>query len=252
MNELFEKLALGAKVNLFNLGGNPYPGRLIVVGLDETGENLVQVYAIMGRSENSRNRVFGCGDNGRLFTEAADSSKTKDPSLIIYNAMREAHTGIQTLYVVSNGHQTDAVADECSRNSLVATMIKWEYEPDAPNFTPRITSVTYWGNAGFPISLISILRKSVWSGRCDRHLFGINDIGRGFGYCFHTYSGDGDPLPAFRGEPYLVPLIGDANQIADTFWQALNADNRVSLAVKFIPKDGPSNIFVINKYEKVG
>src|SRR3989344_3103113 len=195
MDKSLEKLKLEAKVNLFNLGANPYPGRIIVTGLDETGENLVQVYAIRGRSENSRNRVFGCSDNGRLFTEAVDSSKVKDTSLIIYNAMREAHTGKNTIYIVSNGQQTDSVADECSRSGLNVTMRKWEYEPDSPNFTPRITSVTYWGNYGYPIYLISTLRKSVWSGRCDRHLFGMNDMGRGFGYCISTHSGDGDPLP---------------------------------------------------------
>ena len=246
-----QRLEVLAKANLFNLGGNPYPGRAIVAGLDETGANLVQVYWIMGRSENSRNRIFSC-ENGRLFTEAADLSKVKDPSLIIYNAMREAeYLPGAVAYIASNGDQTDTAVNFIREpHGFHEAMNRRQYEPDAPNFTPRITALSWWqykGNAG---AQMSILRKSPWSDACDRHLYEFHGIGRGFGYCLTTYSGGGDPLPAFQGEPYLLPLLGNARLIAENFWDTLDPDNRVSLAVKFIPKNGPSETVIKNKYKK--
>lgn len=243
-------LQLQAKANFARFSENPYPGRIIIAGLDESGENLVQLYAIMGRSENSRNRVFST-EGSRLFTEAADPAKVKDPSLIIYNAMLEEDDQIDRTAVVSNGHQTDSVTEGLllGRN-LEDLMYDWVYEPDKPNYTPRITATSTWLEDGISIDM-SILRKSPFSDACDRHLYEINDVGRGFGYCFHTYSGDGDPLPAFRGEPYLVPLLGDMNNIANAYWEALNVDNRVSLAVKFIPKKGESKLIIVNQYSKV-
>lgn len=248
-----ESLAILADANLFTLGGNSYPGRGIVVGLDETGNNLVQVYWIMGRSENSRNRIFST-EGGRLFTEAAHPSKVKDPSLIIYNAMFEvADQQGETISVVSNGHQTDDVAEGFLRGqSFYEVMRDWSYEPDKPNFTPRITATSSWLGDNETLVEIALLRKSPWSDACDRHLYEINDIDESFGYCLTTYSGDGDPLPSFHGEPYLLSLRGDADQIAGTFWEVLNAENRVSLAVKFIPKIGASRITIINKYSKIG
>lgn len=243
-----------ASANFAALAENPYPGRIIIAGLDETGKNLVQVYVIMGRSENSRNRVFGC-EGKRLFTEAADPSKVKDPSLIIYNAMDQAVYGEFTIHVVSNGHQTDDVVSSYRRRrGLHETMHAWSYEPDSPNFTPRITASSYWSSLKRkPVIRMSLLRKSQWSAECDRHFFQKNDVGAGYGYCLTTYRGDGSPLPPFRGEPYLLPLRGDAQSIAQTYWEALNADNRVSLAVKFIPEHGASGTTtIINKYEKVG
>lgn len=243
-----ENLKLQADANLFKLGENPYPGRGVVVGLDKTGEHLIQVYWIMGRSENSRNRVFGHDGKGRLFTEAADPSKVKDPSLIIYNAMRESHA----FAIVSNGHQTDSVAERRSiSRDFHDVMRGFQYEPDAPNFTSRITARSWWDDVN-PAAEMSVLRKSPWSDACDRHLYEINDFGKEFGYCITTYRGDGDPLPTFQGEPYLLPLVGDASQVAKTYWEVLNAYNRVSLAVKFVPMDGPSNIVIINKYSKIG
>jgi IMP cyclohydrolase len=239
-----------AEMNLEVLRRNSYPGRGIVVGLDETGQYLVQVYWIMGRSANSRNRVFGYDKKeGRLFTEAADPSQVKDPSLIIYNAMRET----KSHWVVSNGRQTDAVVD--SREDFITTICGYAYEPDAPNFTSRVTATSTWSivpSSDTPGVLISILRKSPWSDACDRHFYEINDLGKGFGYCVTTYRGDGDPLPAFQGEPYLLPLRGDARFIADYYWtEVLNGENKVALAVKFIPKSGPSEVTIRNKYEKV-
>lgn len=241
------RMKLLADANLLALSQNPYPGRGIVVGLDETGENLVHGYWLMGRSEKSRNRILSC-EGGRLFTEFADPSKVKDgedTSLVIYNAMRVA----RDCAVVSNGHQTDDVAQKG-----MISLGGYIYEPDAPNFTPRITACSFWNRAeGTWRTTMSILRKSPWIGSsgCHRHLYGLNDMGRGFGHCITTYSGDGDPLPAFQGEPYLLSLEGDAPTMAAKLWEALNAENRVSLAVKFIPISGPSHITIINKYEKV-
>lgn len=249
MNQSLEKLKLVADANLFNLSENPYPGRGIVVGLDETGQNLVQVYWIMGRSENSRNRVFK-SEGGRLFTEAADPSKVKDPSLIIYNAMRETRYKDVLAHVVSNGAQTDAVADGFANGMGMSQVLsRFSYEPDVPNFTPRITAVCGWHNDASSVAM-SMIRKSPWNAACDQLSYAINGFGPGFGLCFTTYSGDGDPLPAFQGEPYLVPLNGNMYQIALEYWKALNAENRVSLAVKFIPKEGDSSIVIKNKFVK--
>lgn len=251
-----------AGINRGILANNPYPGRGIIVGLDETGNNLVQVYWIMGRSPNSRNRVFGYDEKeGRLFTEAADPSQVKDPSLIIYNAMREkSFEGKSYLSIVSNGAQTDTVMDCPSGrriNDLPVNMSSWVYEPDAPNFTPRITAVSMWmkyTSREAPLFQISILRKSIWSDACDRHLYEFDGVGPGFGYCVTTYSFmsycNGGPLPSFHGEPYLLPLHGDSDLIADIYWDMLDSDNRVSLAVKLIPRRGPSHIAIINKFQK--
>jgi IMP cyclohydrolase len=236
--------------NLEALRANPYPGRGIVIGMDEKGENLIQVYWIMGRSANSRNRVFAKNDSGRVFTEAADPTKVKDPSLIIYNAMREDRNKIY--YVVSNGDQTDTVMDKYAtdRRSLGTTLLRRQYEPDAPNFTPRITALLDRGCCC--IAQVSILRKSRSDDSCERITFEYESFAPGFGFCVTTYLGDGDPLPSFRGEPYPVPLAGDAEEITRTYWDALDPENRVSLAVKTIHiKTGVSSVCLQNKYEKV-
>lgn len=250
-----------AQENLLQFRENPYPGRGIIVGLDETGKYLVQVYWIMGRSENSRNRVFVSGENGLLSTEAADPSKVKDPSLIIYNAMGEE----KGQYVVSNGHQTDAVIAGIVNDGVLESygrlgitfagvMRSWTYEPDAPNFTSRITAVSSWwlfGEEIRPFSKMSILRKSPWHDGCDRHLYEFEGHCPGFGHCITTYSGDGDPLPSFEGEPVLLSLVGSAEEIAATYWKTLNNENKVSLAVKFISMEGSSQTVIYNKYKQV-
>lgn len=242
-----ELINIQAQANFFNLSQNPYPGRGIVAGLDETGQYMVQVYWIMGRSENSRNRVFKADDEtGRLFTEAADPSKVKDPSLIIYNAMLEA----PPFYVVSNGDQTDTVIGELNRGPffLESALCGREYEPDAPNFTQRITAVGKLDSRLGQRIMMSILRKSRFGDRCDQHTYELHS-GPGFGFCVTTYSGDGDPLPPFRGDPLLMPLVGGAEDIARTYWDALNEANRVSLAVKWIEiGNGRSDIYIINEY----
>lgn len=236
-----------AKSN-FNLAlnQNPYPGRGIIVGLDETSQNLVQVYWIMGRSTNSRNRVFRTDNTGRLYTEPADPSKVTDASLIIYNAMREA----PSIYVVSNGDQTDTVVEGLSLPfSLELGLKERQYEPDAPNFTQRITAVSMIGKEGRGHYIgMSILRKSRFSERCEKSTYEL-DPPAGYGYCVTTYAGDGDPLPPFRGDPLFMPLQGNSERIAETYWDALDGNNRVALAVKWIDvSTGRSETHIMNKY----
>ncbi len=239
-----------AQGNFNALQQNPYPGRGIVAGLSNTGEFLIQVYWIMGRSENSRNRVLKADDaTGRLYTEAADASRMRDPSLIIYNAMRERGNFYDSIeYVVSNGDQTDTVVEATGPLFLSRVLAGRKYEPDAPNFTQRITAVhSLW--KGSSDLQMSILRKSTFGETCERTLFEYDILYPGFGHGITTYSGDGNPLPAFLGDPLLMPLVGNARDIAQFYWNGLNEENRVALAVKSIEiGNGRSDIHIINKY----
>lgn len=243
-----------AAENLLAFRKNTYPGRGIIIGLDENG-NLIQVYILEGRSEQSRNRVLVVNDDYSVETVAADPAKVKDPSLIIYTAMAQRTTkgseGVPRLFVVSNGHQTmDALSADVFKNQ----MLNWEYEPDAPNFTPRITALSKrsYINLGTPFSTsMSILKKSPISKECYRNFYKL-DMKLGLGHCITTYSCDGDPLPSFEGEPYLLPLIGDIDNIANTIWDSLNEENRVSLAVRFVGVHKNETIIkIINKYKAI-
>jgi IMP cyclohydrolase len=232
--------------NLEALGANPYTGRGLVVGLNKNGNNFVQVYWVTGRSENSRNRVFECEDGG-LFTVPADPSKVKDPSLIIYNAMRERGR----YFVVSNGEQTDTVIrGTYTGHSFYWALSTWSFEPDAPNYTPRIAGISYLSSN--PRMELAILRKSPWSGSCERTFYSYDELEPGFGHGLVTYSGDGDPLPSFSDNPLFLPLEGNADMIAKTYWATLQEPNRVALAVKFIDAaSGKSDITIINRFEKI-
>lgn len=247
-----------ADTNLALLAENSYAGRGIIVGLSEDEKHLVQVYWIMGRSANSRNRTFGCDRvTGRVYTEAADPSKVKDPSLIIYDAMKEFRNWESVTAVVSNGGQTGDVVNgmQCGR-TLIQSLAGYDYEPDEPHFTPRITAQCTWRfiSVGHfhPTAEIALLRKSRM-GRtcCDRNLYMYGDLAAGLGHCITTYQSDGDPLPSFEGEPYLLPLRGDAGQVAHTYATALEGPNFIALAVKFIQKSGESEIVLVNTHAKV-
>jgi len=186
------------------LKNNSYPGRGIVVGKDTA------YYFIMGRSENSRNRIFEKTEDG-IRTAAFDESKMKDPSLIIYHPVRKTGLGL----IVTNGDQTDTIAEAgCFRKALMTR----EYEPDAPNYTPRISAVLKEDGS----VEIAILKQK--DGTCLREFFCYESIPAGKGYFISTYVGDGNPLPSFEGEPIEVDLPE-----AETVWKALNADNKVSL-----------------------
>jgi hypothetical protein len=229
------------------LGANPYPGRGLVLGLDDQAHYLIQVYWIMGRSENSRNRVFAT-DGKRVWTEPADPAKVKDPSLIIYNAMREVPGGA---LVVSNGDQTDTICDALEAGgTLEEALAKRDYEPDAPNFTPRISGVYDLRRIPFA-AILSLLRRGAFGDATDRFLWRYEEMEPGYGYCITTYMGDGDPLPAFAGEPFIVPLVGDMGAIACEFWSTLNDANKVALCVKAIdPKSLATNVVILNKLQK--
>jgi len=250
------ELKAQAERNLLALKENPYPGRGIIVGMDETGKFLVQIYWIMGRSENSRNRIF-VEKKGEVKTSPADPTKVKDPSLIIYTAMDQIYYNsgtfdennmlVDNVFAVSNGHQTtDALCVD-----LKPSLTKWQYEPDAPNFTPRITArfKTFYN---YPtVTEMSILRKSPVSDTCERLLFKM-PLTPGFGHCITTYTGDGNPLPSFEGDPYVLPLTGSMEKIADSIWNSLNEENRISLAIKFInPEERGFFTKVINKFKAV-
>jgi IMP cyclohydrolase len=237
-----------AESNLEALAKNPYPGDGIVVGLDRTGEYLIHLCWIMGKDFRHRNRVFAHGEEGGcVFTKAAYPSQAKDPSLI-YNAMREVPCAERTVLIVSNGHQTNEVADGYrSGRSFSEVMSRYEYGLNKQNFTPLITAYSLWKlPKASPVTTMSIVRKSPWSDACDRYQCEFNDIGRGFGYCITACAEDADPLPPFQGEPYL-PLYGDAVSVAHTFWGVLNLVNCIALAVKFVPKHGPSQTIINNK-----
>lgn len=241
-----ERHRAAARENFSALAQNAYPGRGIVAGLDETSQFLVQVYWIMGRSENSRNRVFKANDTtGRLYTEAADAWKMKDPSLIIYNAMLERVPH----YIVSNGDQTDTVLQKMrGLYSLQAALETRTYEPDAPNFTQRITAMSSLNKGGGFIQL-SILRRSSFGDGCDKLTYEYSTLPPGLGWCITTYVSDGNPLLPFLGDPMLMPLSGGLKTVAERYWSALDEENRVALAVKFIEMgNGRSDIHIINKH----
>lgn len=226
---------------------NPYPGRGIVIGKNSLGQ-WTQVYWIMGRSANSRNRVFTY-HNHMLQTEAADPSKVEDPSLIIYNAMRE----LDQNFIVTNGTQTDTIYDGMSQGaSFGDSLLSESHEPDAPNYTPRISGLIDLTQE-LPQLILSIIKVHPLNpDHSEYQFFRYNTAFRGCGYTITTYRGDGNPLPSFEGSPYMVPLQGNAQQIANTFWDALDEDNRISLAVKTIdPRKKESHTLVVNKYDEV-
>jgi len=222
---------------LEHISNNSYPGRGIVLGRNHNNE-WVTVYWIMGRSPNSRNRIFKYKNN-ILSTEAADPSKVKDPSLIMYNAMR----GIGHNVIVSNGSQTDMIYDKLMLGSSFMTSLENEtFEPDAPNYTPRISGFIDKNRQRVILSII----KRNHTGDTDNCFYRYSKIATGYGYCITTYMEDsffGDPLPSFQGDPILLPLDGNADEIASNYWNELDSDNRISL-MAYVDND----IKIINKY----
>jgi hypothetical protein len=234
-----------AKENLTRrLAQNRYPGRGIILGLNSGGTHWIQVYWIMGRSANSRNRIFKL-ENERVMTYPKDATKVVDPSLIIYNALR--HT--QNQFMVTNGAQTDTILDALEHNgSLETALLTHTYEPDAPNFTPRISGLIDLTNEKTPVQL-TIIKKSPWGENAEYQFFKYPSVENGLGLCLHTYQNDGDPLPGFSGEPYLVPLAETAQEIANQFWHSLDNENKISLVVKAIQVNSRKISYeIINRY----
>lgn len=211
---------------------NSYPGRGMVIGRTETGDWVI-VYWIMGRSPNSRNRRF-VADGVTLRTEPIDLASVENPELIIYEAMLE----LPGIFLVSNGDQTRTLYETLQGSgSFDEALLTREREPDAPNYTPRISGMITPGNAANPITLSILKANPADPALTDRFTFRPAPPPPGFGYCLTTYMGDGRPLPSFSGDPVWLPLQGDPQTILQTYWNGLNAENRVALAVKVLEKD---------------
>ncbi|MCR4908357.1 MAG: IMP cyclohydrolase [Lachnospiraceae bacterium] len=222
--------------NLFEkLKANSYPGRGIVLGRSGDGEKAVIAYFIMGRSSNSRNRIFAEEGTG-LRTEAFDASKLEDPSLIIYAPVRVL--GNRT--IVTNGDQTDTVYESLQRGGSFEEALRTrEFEPDAPNYTPRISGLVTAGKGACSYTL-SILKSNYGDpGQCLRFFYEYEAPAAGEGHFIHTYMGDGNPLPGFEGEPERVALEGGIDDFSQKLWEVLNPENRVSLFVRYIPLSDP-------------
>lgn len=229
------------------LGSNSYPGRGILLGTSEDGRHAVAAYFIMGRSVNSRNRIFAANDFSGIKTVAFDESKLTDPSLIIYNAV--SVIGDET--IVTNGDQTDTVYEHLkSGSTFEEALYTRQFEPDEPNFTPRISGLIKREKDDVSFKL-SILKAGNEKGEsCIREFFSYSAIEAGVARLIHTYEHDGDPIPSFSGEPKAVKISGDIDSVANELWSVLDSDNKVSLFVRFInKKTGEYLTRVINKNE---
>lgn len=223
---------------------NAYPGRGIVIGKSKNGKCAVTAYFIMGRSENSRNRVF-VQDGEGIRTQAFDPSKLSDPSLIIYAPVRVL--GNKT--IVTNGDQTDTIYELMDKQQTFEQALRTrEFEPDAPNYTPRISGILHVENGSFNYAM-SILKSNNGNGdSCNRFTYAYNNPINGEGRFIHTYMCDGNPLPSFEGEPKVVEIPDDMDAFADMLWTSLNEDNKVSLFVRYIDlATGEYKSTIINK-----
>ena len=226
------------------LRSTTYPGRGIVIGRSADGKKAVTAYFIMGRSENSRNRIF-VEDGAGIRTQAFDPSKLVDPSLIIYAPVRVL--GNKT--IVTNGDQTDTIYELMDRQQTFEQALRTrEFEPDAPNYTPRISGIMHLENGKYNYAM-SILKSNHGDpSSCLRYTFAYCNAPAGEGHYIHTYMGDGNPLPSFEGEPTLVTIEGDLDQFTDTVWNSLNEDNKVSLFTRFIDLEtGAYESRIVNK-----
>lgn len=224
------------------LAGNPYPGRGIVLGLTADGKQSVAAYFIMGRSVNSRNRVFVEEPDG-IRTEAYDPSKLEDPSLIIYHPVRQFGRGL----IVTNGDQTDTIRDYLKKGLPMEQALRTrEFEPDGPNWTPRISGLLSPDGS----YKLSILKSADAEGSaCVRQTFEYPAL-PGVGHFLHTYVTDGNPIPTFQGEPERVAITGDIDTFAAALWESLNEANKISLFVRFT--DLASDTFtqrIFNKHQ---
>lgn len=225
------------------IDGNPYVGRGIVIGKSSDGKKAATAYFIMGRSANSCNRVFTV-KNGEVFTEPFDASKVEDPSLIIYAAIRK----FENKLIVTNGDQTDTVYDGIvTGKSFSESLESREFEPDAPNFTPRISGMLTFGENDFKYEM-SILKSLDENGSdCARYTFSYPSKA-GLGHFIHTYVTDGNPIPTFQGEPERVAIPDSIDEFADEIWNYLDENNKISLYVRYTDlTDGSYEEKLINK-----
>ena len=226
------------------LKSNAYPGRGIILGKSPDGKKAVAAYFIMGRSENSRNRVFVEEGEG-IRTQAYDPSKLTDPSLIIYAPVRVL--GNKT--IVTNGDQTDTIYEGMDRQlTFEQSLRQREFEPDAPNYTPRISGIMHVENGTYNYAM-SILKSSDGDpSGCNRYTFAYENPKAGEGHFIHTYMHDGDPLPSFEGEPKRITVPDDIEEFTKLLWDSLNEENKVSLFVRYIDiETGAHETTITNK-----
>lgn len=226
---------------------NSYPGRGIIIGRSKDGKKAVTAYFIMGRSENSRNRIFV--EEGRgIRTQAFDPSKLTDPSLIIYAPVRVL--GNKT--IVTNGDQTDTIYEAMDRQQTFEQALRSrKFEPDAPNYTPRISGIMHIENKRYNYAL-SILKTANGNDEsCNRFTFAYENCPAGEGHFIHTYQCDGNPLPSYQGEPKLIEIPDDMEEFTDMLWSSLNEDNKVSLFVRYIDiETGAESTKIVNKHQE--
>lgn len=212
------------------LKSNAYPGRGIVIGKSPDGKKAVTAYFIMGRSSNSRNRVF-VEDGEGIRTQAFDPSKLEDPSLIIYAPVRVL--GNKT--IVTNGDQTDTIYEEMDiQLTFEQSLRSREFEPDGPNYTPRISGIMHIEDGGYNYAMSILKSNNGNPDACNRYTFAYENPAAGEGHFIHTYMHDGNPLPSFEGEPKLVAVPDDIDAFTDMLWNSLNEENKVSLFVRYI------------------
>lgn len=226
------------------LKNNTYPGRGIVIGTSQDGKKAVTAYFIMGRSANSRNRVFVTEGEG-IRTQAFDPAKLEDPSLIIYAPVRVL--GNRT--IVTNGDQTDTIYDGLDGElTFEQALRKREFEPDGPNFTPRISGVMHIADGRYDYSMSILKSNNGDADSCSRYTFSYENPKAGEGRFIHTYARNEEPLPSFEGEPKWVDISGDIDSFTDMVWNSLNEENKVSLFVRFIDiETGEYETRIVNK-----
>lgn len=223
--DIYAKTSMGER-----LKGNPYAGRGIVIGKSKDGTKAVFAYFIMGRSANSRNRIFSEKENGEVIIYPFDPSKVEDPSLIIYSPVRRTRNCL----IVTNGDQTDTIYNGILSGKSFSESLKSRcFEPDSPNFTPRISGILQFDNGDFTYSM-SILKSADAEGSgCNRYTFDYSPL-NGLGHFIHTYACDGNPLPTFFGEPERVTIPDDIEEFTSDIWENLNSENKISLYVRYI------------------
>ena len=226
------------------LKNNSYPGRGIIIGRSADGTKAGTAYFIMGRSENSRNRIFVEEGKG-IRTQAFDPSKLVDPSLIIYAPVRVL--GNKT--IVTNGDQTDTIYEGMDRQMTFEQSLRSrEFEPDAPNYTPRISGIMHIENGGYNYAMSILKSNNGNPDSCHRYTFAYENPSAGEGHFIHTYMHDGDPLPSFEGEPKLISIPDDMDAFTELLWNSLNSENKVSLFVRYIDiATGAYETKIVNK-----
>jgi IMP cyclohydrolase len=234
---------LAARTFASYLRDNPYPGRGLVIGRSSLDPGWIMLYWIMGRSAHSRNRRFVV-EGGTLRTAPVDPQLLTDPSLIIYEAMLE----LPGIYLVSNGAQTRTLYETLSTGGTFdAALGQWQHEPDAPNYTPRISAMLMLAQQQVTLSLLKA--NPIDPAYTDHYTYRPAVPAQGLGVGLTTYRSDGNPLPSYTGDPLLLPCTGSPEDLLDTYWEALDAHNRVALAVKHIPAHGGMGTIIVRNQQ---